>query len=183
VFFARCLKAESGKYPTATRQALPILCMQCEDAECVKVCPTKATKRREDGIITIDKDLCVGCRYCMVACPYGSRYFVPKWESYFPQGPLPAPLEKTNNPLDEYGKTAYIEKYGEGTAVKCDFCIDRVEKGENPACVDACSAKARFFGDLDDPESEVSMLIKTARGFQLNPEFGTNPSVYYLPPR
>jgi molybdopterin-containing oxidoreductase family iron-sulfur binding subunit len=157
--------------------------MQCKNPECLKVCPTKATTQREDGVVTIDKNLCIGCRYCMVACPYGARYFAPKLESYFGDGKPPSPLEDEANPLEKYATEQWIEKYGEGTVTKCDFCIDRVEKGLQPACVEACPAKARYFGDLEDPESEISLLIKTERGFQLNPEFGTDPSVYYLPPR
>lgn len=183
VFFARCLKGEIGNYPTVTRQALPILCMQCDEPECEKVCPTQATIKQENGVVTIDKDKCIGCRYCVVACPYGARNFVEEWKSYFPEGKLPEPLEPTSNPFDEYAKEKWTSKYGKGTIAKCDFCMHRIEKGLQPACVDVCPAKARFFGDLDDPESEVSLLIKKERGFQLNPELGTNPAVYYLPQR
>ena len=80
-------------------------------------------------------------------------------------------------------KEEWEEKHGYGTATKCDYCMDRVKEGREPACVEACPAKARHFGDIDDPESEVSILIRRERGFQLNPEFGTDPSCYYLPPR
>jgi molybdopterin-containing oxidoreductase family iron-sulfur binding subunit len=181
VFWGRLLKAETGSFPVSLRQGLPVLCMQCKEPECKKVCPTKATSQHEDGIVTIDKNLCVGCKYCIVACPYGARYFVGRWQGYFKEPP--EPFEKVENPFEIYAKRQWQEKRGEGTATKCDFCIERVQLGGNPACVDTCPAKARYFGDLDDPESEVSRLIKTQRGFQLNPEFGTNPSVYYLPPR
>ncbi len=176
VTWAKVLKGERGKFPDTVRQALPILCMQCENPECLKVCPTTATKQRPDGIVTVDEELCVGCRYCAVACPYGARYFVEKWTSYFPDDqPLSA--------LDEYGKKNWVEKFGEGSATKCDFCIERVEKGMKPACINGCPAHARYFGDLDDSESDVSLLIKTERGFTLSPEFGANPRVFYLPPR
>lgn len=183
VFWGRCIKIERGKYPTVIRQPLPILCMQCKNPECLKVCPTKATTQRADGIVTIDKNLCIGCRYCMIACPYGARYIVPKWKSYFGDGKPPSPLEAGANPFEKYAREKWMEKHGEDTVTKCDFCIDRVEKGLKPACVEACPAKARYFGDLEDPESEICRLIKTERGFPLNPEFGTEPSVYYLPPR
>lgn len=176
VFWARVLKGEAGKYPSVIKQPLPILCMQCEDPECKKVCPTKATDQRPDGVVTIDKSLCVGCRYCIVVCPYGSRYFVEGWRSYFPG----------ENPLsifEEYARNKWVEKYGEGTVTKCNFCVERVEVGLEPKCVEGCPAKARYFGNLDDPESEVSELIKTEKGFQLATEFGTKPRVYYLPPR
>lgn len=176
VFWGRCLKGEGGKYPTVVRQALPVLCMQCAEPECARVCPTNATQQRPDGIVFIDKDKCIGCKYCMVACPYGARNFTEKWQSYWPDGQPMTDFEK-------FTKEEWISKYGEGTVTKCNFCIERVEKGLKPACVESCPAKARYFGDLDDPKSEVAMLIKSERGFQLNPEFATCPSVYYLPAR
>jgi Fe-S-cluster-containing dehydrogenase component len=176
VSWARVLKGERGKYPAVIRQSLPIMCMQCADPECMKVCPTGATEKRADGIVTVDKEACVGCKYCAVACPYGARNFTDEWTSYFAE-------DQPLSPLEEYARKQWLEKYGEGTSTKCDFCIDRVEKGLKPACAVACPASARIFGDLDDPNSEVSLLIKSQRGFQLAPEFGTNPRVYYLPPR
>ena len=176
VFWSRCLKGEGGVYPTVTRQALPVLCMQCKDAECLKVCPTEATRQRADGVVVVDKEKCVGGKYCMVACPYGARAFNGEWKSYFPGE---QPLTK----FEEYAREVWNEKQGAGTVSKCTFCSDRVERGLQPACVQVCPAKARFFGDLDDGASEVAMLIRTERGFQLNPEFGTNPSVYYLQSR
>jgi len=176
VFWARCLKGEGGTYPTVTRQALPVLCMQCREPECLKVCPTDATQQRKDGLVFIDRDKCIGCKYCMMACPYGARHSAGIWRSYFPE-------EKPLTDFEKYARDQWVSKYGEGTSTKCDFCKERVEEGLQPACVDACPAKARIFGDLDDPSSEVAMLIRTERGFQLNPEFGTDPSVYYLPAR
>jgi Fe-S-cluster-containing dehydrogenase component len=176
VFWSRVLKGETGTYPNTVRQALPVLCMQCEEPSCMEVCPTGATKQRDDGIVTIDKDECMGCKYCMMACPYGARYSVEKWESYIPDG-----LELS--PYEEFTKNAWEEKSGCGVATKCDFCKDRVAEGREPACVEVCAAKARTFGDLDDPNSEVSILIKTYRGTVLNPEIGNAPQVYYLNPR
>ncbi|MFC2171728.1 4Fe-4S dicluster domain-containing protein [Acidobacteriota bacterium] len=176
VFWSRVLKGETGKYPGPIRQALPILCMQCTDPECAKVCPTKATQQDEQGVVTVNKDLCIGCRYCMVACPYGARYFTEHWTSYFPD-------EKPLSEIEQYAKEQWLSTYGEGVATKCDFCMHRVDKGLKPACINGCPATARYFGDLEDPDSDVSQLIKTQRGFRLNPEFGTDPAVYYLPPR
>jgi molybdopterin-containing oxidoreductase family iron-sulfur binding subunit len=176
VFWLKVLKSEYGKYPRVLRESLPFSCMQCRDPPCEKVCPTKATERDElTGIVIIHPDLCIGCKYCTVACPYGARTFVEKWKNYFPGQPL--------TPYEKYAREQWIEKRGEGKNTKCDFCAERVKNGLNPACVDLCPTKARYFGDLDDPESEVSRLIKTRRGFQLLPEYGTDPSVYYLPRR
>ena len=184
VFWGRCLKGETGEYPRTVRQALPILCMQCDDPECKKVCPTKATVKRDDGIVTVDPNLCIGCKYCVLACPYGARYPVLKYKSYFEDYKnLPEPLENSPNLFDEYAREQWFERYGEGINTKCNYCIERLEKGLQPACVEACPANARYFGDLEDPESEINILIKTQRGFQLNPEFGSDPAVYYLPPR
>ena len=176
VFWARVLKGESGSYPNTVRQALPVLCNQCEEPSCQEVCPTGATMTLENGIVIVDKDKCMGCKYCMMACPYGARYSVEKWESYFPDG---LPL----SPYEEFAKRYWEDHSGVGVATKCDFCRDRLAEGKLPACVDACPANARIFGDLDDPESEVSILLRTHRGTQLNPELGNNPKVYYLEPR
>jgi molybdopterin-containing oxidoreductase family iron-sulfur binding subunit len=130
----------------------------------------------DNGIVIVDKDKCMGCKYCIMACPYGSRYSVDKWESYFPDG---LPL----SPYEEFTKKAWEEKSGVGVATKCDFCRDRLAAGQVPACQEACPAKARTIGDLDDPNSEASILIKKYRGEVLNPELGNNPKVYYLAPR
>jgi Fe-S-cluster-containing dehydrogenase component len=176
VFWSRVLRGEMGEFPNSVRQALPVLCMQCEEPDCMKVCPTGATYQTEDKIIRVDKDKCIGCKYCMMACPYGARYTVPEYKSYFPEG----------LPISDYEKhcmQVWNEKRGCGVATKCDFCIDRRAEGKEPACVQSCPAKARVFGDLDDSKSEISYLIKTKRGFVLRPEVGTEPKVYYLPPR
>ena len=176
VFWSRVLRGEVGEFPSSVRQALPVLCMQCEEPDCMKVCPTGATYQTEDGIVRIDQDKCIGCKYCMMACPYGARYSVDEWKSYFPEG---LPLSE----YEQHSKQVWEEKRGVGVATKCDFCIDRRAEGRECACNQACPAKARVFGDLDDPESEISYLIKTRRGFVLRPEVGTEPKVYYLPPR
>jgi len=143
--------------------------MHCADAPCVEVCPTGASYQREDGIVLIDQDKCIGCRYCMVACPYNARYFdFGGNETYFPEMEL-TPLE-----------TARQEGRAAGTVSKCTMCVDRIDAGEEPACVATCPTYARIFGDLDDPESEVSKLIAEHGATPLHPELGTNPSVFYI---
>jgi molybdopterin-containing oxidoreductase family iron-sulfur binding subunit len=176
VFWSRLLMGETGKFPSTVRQALPVLCMQCDEPSCLEVCPTGATVKTEDGIVIVEKDKCMGCKYCMMACPYGARYSVDSWESYFPDG---LPLSE----YEEFQKVAWEEQSGVGVATKCDFCRDRIAEGQVPACVEVCAAVARTFGDLDDPDSEVSILIRRHRGQPLNPELGNKPKVYYLAPR
>lgn len=138
---------EKGTYPNVRRSFLPRLCNQCDEPHCVSVCPTGATyKRAEDGIVVIDPELCIGCKYCMQACPYDVRYI---------------------NPVT-------------GAADKCDFCLHRVTNGVAPACVNTCMGRARVFGDLNDPESEVSKLLATHPVTVLRQDMGTKPNVFYI---
>lgn len=169
VLWARVLKREIGEVYPGQRFTLPVLCMQCADPPCVRVCPTGAAeKRTEDGIVTIDSDACIGCRYCMLACPYGSRYFLAD-RSYYYEDPTP------------YERFGYRE-HPVGVVSKCDFCLGsgRLDKGLDPACVVACPTRARTFGDLHDPYGALVKLIRARTGYQLRPELGTDPSVYYL---
>jgi molybdopterin-containing oxidoreductase family iron-sulfur binding subunit len=169
VFFARVVKRESGTYPNVRKVFLPMLCMHCETPPCEAVCPTGATFKRPDGIVDIDREICVGCRYCMQACPYEARYFHAKERFYFgAQGPT------------EYEALGYAQ-HPTGVVMKCNFCAHRLARGEEPSCVMTCPTNARTFGDLEDPQSEVSRLIKERGGEPLHPELGTGPSVYYLP--
>jgi Fe-S-cluster-containing dehydrogenase component len=169
VLYARVVKQEVGIYPNARKTTLPLLCMHCADPPCVKVCPTGATTKRADGIVDVDANKCVGCRYCMMACPYGARFFNDEVRAYFP-----------GNGLTPYEEQGY-KNHPTGVVEKCNFCSERLERHEEPACVANCPAKARIFGDLDDPSTEVSMLIRSRPALQLHPELGTDPSVYYLP--
>ncbi len=166
--FAQPGKGPDGK-PIMT--FMPLACQHCENAPCVHACPTGATFKREDGITGQDYSKCVGCRTCMSACPYNVRVF--NWRE-------PAQLEGLEG--DHLGSAAVPQRI-KGIVEKCTFCQERIDRGELPACVEACPVQTRTFGDLNDPNSDVSRLIRERGGYQLKPEFGTNPSVYYLPPR
>jgi Fe-S-cluster-containing dehydrogenase component len=160
---------------------LPRPCMQCEHASCVDVCPVRASYYRPDGIVMMDYDRCIGCRYCEVACPYGARTF--NWEAFTGQNPA----------VPEWGQ-AEVARRPRGVVEKCAFCYQRIDRGlalgmtpgvepdATPACVVACPVNARFFGDLNDPHSNVSKLLKARPSFQLRADMGTGPRVYYLPP-
>ncbi len=159
---------EFGEYPAVKRVFMPIICMHCKEAPCVKVCPTGASHHRQDGIVKIDADKCIGCKYCIEACPYGARYFNGDVAGYF--GAVLTAMEK-----------AGYAKHKQGVVEKCTFCSDLLVQGKEPVCVRTCIGKARYFGDLDNPDSEVSQLIRARQGSQLLKELGTEPSVYYLP--
>jgi Fe-S-cluster-containing dehydrogenase component len=182
IYFNRVLVSENGAYPTVKKIILPVLCNHCQDPACVKACPTGATTQRADGLVLVDQDKCVGCHYCIVACPYQMRtaYDDPKSE-YFPGQGL--------TPYELLGKQLF--PYQAGTPLKCTFCVERLDEGikkglqpgidreATPACVLTCPAKARTFGDLSDPASEISRLIFEKKAKPFHPEFGTEPSVYY----
>ena len=167
IFWARVLEREVGKYPSARPVLLPVLCNHCQNAPCKNACPTGATSQRDDGIVLVDYAKCIGCRACMAACPYQVRYCWENRESYYPGG---------LTPFEEVG----YKKFEMGAVQKCTLCAHRIDQGLEPACVGVCMTSARVFGDLDDPQSEVSRLIGERRGFQLRPELGTDPSVFYL---
>lgn len=142
---------------------VPILCNHCDNPPCVDVCPTQATFVRDNGIVAMDWHRCIGCRYCMAACPYGSRSF--NWRD-------PRPFIKDPNPDYPTRTTGVVEK--------CTFCDDRVAQGLEPKCVEVCPEKALVFGDLNDPESDVRKLLKGNYSVRRKPELGTGPKVYYL---
>ncbi len=157
-------------------------CMQCEKPPCAEVCPVGATYHRPDGIIMMDYDKCIGCRYCEVACPYGARAF--NWEAF--TGPNPA--------VPEWGQPE-VARRPRGVPEKCSFCYQRIDRGlglglrpgidpeATPACVVACPVSARKFGDLNDPESSVSLALESTSHYRLREDLGTAPRVYYLPAR
>jgi Fe-S-cluster-containing dehydrogenase component len=162
------VKYETGKYPHSKLNALPVTCMQCKEPDCVKVCPTGASQKRPDGIVIVDSGKCMGCGYCVLSCPYGARHFLDKVYNYY---------EGHETRFERIG----FGKHTAGTVEKCDYCLDRVKEGLEPACVAACIANARFFGDLDDPASEVSKLMEREEAFVISPDMGTEPSCHYLP--
>ena len=155
----------------------PTTCMHCEEPPCVKVCPVDATFKRQDGIVLIDSDRCIGCRFCMAACPYSTRVF--NWED--PN--LPQEIASQHYSCE----SSTPQK--KGTVGKCDFCPDMARKGELPHCVSACPNGVFFFGDMNEDTvtngSETfrfTELIKDKAGYRLMEDLGTKPSVYYLPP-
>ncbi len=172
-----------GEYPNVTETMIPRPCMHCDDPACIKVCPVQATYKTEEGVVLIDYERCIGCRFCTVACPFQVRYFnwfAPEW---------PEALKAHLNPDPE------VAPRPKGVVEKCTFCVQRLRKAREtaeaegrpfvatdyvPACVETCTGHARSFGDLDDPHSLVSQLAASPRAFRLQEEMGTKPKVYYL---
>ncbi len=164
--------------PAKKEEPTLVMCNHCDDPPCVRVCPTQATFKRADGIVMQDLHRCIGCRYCMVACPFGSRSF--NWEDprqYFAPW---TPGEPEANP-DFPTRT-------KGVVEKCTFCAERLDVGEMPLCVEACAkvfaplgtSPAMTFGDRDDPKSPVAQILRTANVVRRKPELGTSPNVFYI---
>ncbi|WP_284139155.1 MULTISPECIES: 4Fe-4S dicluster domain-containing protein [unclassified Virgibacillus] len=171
------LEEEIGEFPNVAKVNLPMPCMHCDNPPCVQVCPVRATFKLDNGIVTIDNDRCIGCRYCIVACPYGARSY-DFGESYEDEM-----LGFNDVSSPEYGIERGERKPKKtpiGTVRKCNFCMHRLERGEEPACVETCIGDARFFGDLNDPNSTVSKLANSPRAFRLKSELGAGPNVIYL---
>ncbi len=135
-----------GTYPRLLAAFEPEQCHHCADPACVRVCPTGASRQRPDGIVVINQSDCVGCRYCMIACPYNARFF----------------------------------REDRGVVEKCDLCAARVDRGEQPACVETCPGRVRVFGDLNDPNSDISKLLASRQYRVKKEEAGTNPRIFYL---
>ena len=165
-----------------TETYLSIPCMHCEDAPCVHVCPVRATYHRPDGIVMMDYDRCIGCRYCEMACPTGSRSF--NWEAF----------TEANPAVPQWGQPE-VPRRPRGVVEKCSFCYQRIDRGlelgltpgvdlaATPACVVACPTGARIFGDLNDPDSAVSRALAENPSYRLREDLGTEPRVHYLPRR
>jgi molybdopterin-containing oxidoreductase family iron-sulfur binding subunit len=143
-------------------------CFHCENPPCVDVCPVKATWKEEDGIVVVDYDWCIGCRYCMAACPYDGRRF--NWAD--PE----VPEDEVNNNQHYLGNR--LRK--KGVMEKCTFCVQRTREGRNPACVEACPTGARIFGNILDPDSEIRWVLDNKKVFRLKEDLGTEPKFWYF---
>jgi phenylacetyl-CoA:acceptor oxidoreductase subunit 1 len=178
VQWRRVIDAETGTYPDVRRAFVPVGCQHCDHPACMEVCPSGATGKRPDGIVTIDYDICLGCGYCALACPYQARH-------------------KTLRATFAYGTPTAAEQQRHderrlAVATKCTFCVDRIDAGiaaglqpgvdpeATPACVNACIANALSFGDLDDEHSNVSIALEEHAHFRMHEELGTGPGFYYL---
>ena len=176
VQWRRVVDLEVGEYPEVRRAFVPVGCMHCDEPPCMHVCPTTATRKRADGIVTVDYDLCIGCAYCAVACPYQARFKVDRQETAY--------RARMKNELEETKRI--------GVATKCTFCADRIDAGlargetpgvdpeATPACVNSCIARALHFGDVEDPQSNISQLLAENQSFRMHEELGTGPRFYYL---
>ena len=181
IFYTYVTEEEMGQYPTVRRINLPGPCFHCENPPCVPACPIKATwKRQEDGIVVVDYDKCQGLTYCVFACPYEKR-FIDLGENYHEE---PNEFDRISSPEYKQNRVRKANEPPIGKARKCTFCLHRQDDKGNylapPACVQTCMGKAIHFGDLNDPASEVSQLLRRRKWMRLKEELGTEPNVYYL---
>jgi len=179
--YIRVLEMEQGSFdlergtadydhavPAPGKYYMPVQCHQCDDAPCVKVCPVEATWKEKDGIVVVDYDWCIGCRYCEAACPYHARRF--NWQ-------------KPEIPADEINPLQGLLSNRirpQGVGEKCTFCLHRTRKGLLPACLEACPTGARVFGNLLDPKSEIRWVLENKRVYILKEELGTRPRFFYF---
>ena len=192
-----------GEYPSGKLTWLPRPCMHCEDPSCVAVCSTGAAYKTEDGVVLVDWDRCIGCKYCMIACPYGVRFYASERQRTQPdiRDEFPGESEMEWTPPWRMPDHRRDHRHGVGiqphnVVSKCTFCYHRISQAPEgtadldpddpalrdytPACVVTCAPTARYFGDLDNPESKVSQLIADKRGMRLLDHTGNRPQVYYL---
>ncbi len=163
IYWIRKVEIASKDPARSMEKSVPLLCNHCDNPPCVQVCPVQATYKRDDGIVVVDHHRCMGCRYCMIACPYNARYFNYK--------------ENHEWPNKEYPKRSH------GVAESCTFCAHLLDQGRQPACVAACRQNgpgALYVGDLNDPQSDVSQLIADNTVKRLREDLGTEPKVYYI---
>ncbi len=178
ISWMQVLTEEDKEYPDGKLRFLPRPCLHCDDPPCTKVCPVYATYRNPEGIVAQIYARCIGCRFCMAACPYNAKYF--NWHTYQKEAP---------------GQNPDVSVRPKGVVEKCTFCHHRLQKAREralaeqrdiepgeyvPACAEACPARAIVFGDLSDPNSEVARLARSPRAFRLQEELGTKPKVIYL---
>jgi molybdopterin-containing oxidoreductase family iron-sulfur binding subunit len=161
--FAHVFEEQIDEYSPLRAAPAMVLCNHCDNPPCTRVCPTQATWKRADGIVEMDYHRCIGCRYCIAACPYGSRSF--NWQN-------PRPYIRQPNP--EFPTRT------KGVVEKCNFCSERLAAGKQPACVEACPEKALVFGNLADPQSPLRQLLASRRHMLRKPELGTRPQVFYI---
>ncbi len=179
IYYAPVYHAEIGKYPKAHTIFIPTLCMHCDDPPCMKSCAAKAISKRKDGIVEVDPESCVGTKACVSACPYGAMHFFEPDETT---------IGEVETPFDKLA----LAKFKIGTSQKCTFCSHRIDMGlknglkpgidreASPACVITCPTQCRIFGDMDDPNSKPSKLIKSRDHTTLRPDAGTGPNVVFL---
>jgi Fe-S-cluster-containing dehydrogenase component len=194
-FWMYVFRFEEGEFPTSTMWFMPRPCMHCDNAPCVKVCPVGARYKREDGIVATDWDRCIGCRYCETSCPYGVNYFNwrdPRENGYVDSGRDPVTAAAAGGQSPPYKKPELEEPHGPerrriaggghlpGVMEKCTFCVQRVEKGLDPACATVCPVRAITFGDLDDADDPAARTLAAKHSFRLIEEAGTEPRVHYV---
>ncbi len=191
VVYRPVIEHETGRYPNVRHRFIPRPCMQCQSPPCVSVCPVTATWKNEQGVTVVDYNRCIGCRYCLSACPYGARTsdFGEWYTRNTPElkgslvGREASAAGYENLPASEYGKK-WPERSRRGSPVgnarKCHFCVHRLAEGLLPACVTTCIGRATIFGNCKDSGSLVSELMGSPRVHLLREELGTRPAVYYL---
>jgi len=190
IYWNKVIAVSNNDYPAVNITILPMPCMHCEHPACVTVCPAKATYKRADGIVMQNFRRCIGCKYCMVACPYLARSFnyQEQEEMDYQRPDLPENLGLSNK--THIGPWPFPHRT-HGVVEKCTFCFHRIDQGIKegkeigvdvvPACVEACPSEARVFGDIEDPSSAVTKLMAARDSFKLKEDFGTDPKVIYLP--
>lgn len=157
---AQYIRKVRVREPSGREHSLPVMCQHCAKPACVEVCPTGASMKRADGIVLVDRHICIGCRYCMMACPYKARSFAHEDQT----------AQQPHNPR------------GKGTVEACTLCVHRIDEGRAPACVEACQGRAKgamVFGDLNDPASEIARRVKTEATTRIRADLGLEPGVRY----
>jgi len=193
IFWSWHITKTEGTFPDIRHEYIPTLCNHCEDAACVRVCPTQAMYKDENGLTLHDPEKCIGCKSCAMACPYGVISFNKnephrRWDetTAIIEGGTSSPkdvVNATGTPIPYYNtdrEKTYEGIRSKGIVEKCTMCDHRVNDGKDPYCVVSCPADARIFGDLDDPNSQISKVLAKYEGKQLLPHKGTKPKVYYV---